>query len=91
MQAPEKMKERDVFKASHDKQAAAIEQGNEVAGNPSDSAQVRQACTHHMHCPRILDCAPFSYRNLLSLSGEETIHDYMQTQGSRMRMQRGYL
>ena len=30
------MKERDVFKASHDKQAEQIEQG----GNPSESAQV---------------------------------------------------
>ena len=42
-QAPDRMKEGDVFKASHDKQAAAMEQGVQVSGNPLESAQVSPA------------------------------------------------
>lgn len=41
--APDRMKEGDVFKASHDKQAAAMEQGVQVSGNPLESAQDKYA------------------------------------------------
>ncbi|CAL5228656.1 g11826 [Coccomyxa viridis] len=41
--APEQMKERDVFKASHDKQAEAIEQQAGAPSNPSESAQDKYA------------------------------------------------
>lgn len=40
VQAPEKMKERDVFKGSHDRQAAAMERNTATASNPTESAQV---------------------------------------------------
>ncbi len=43
MQASDRMKEGDVFKASHDKQAAVAEEGAQMSGNPAESAQVSLA------------------------------------------------
>ena len=44
------MKERDVFKASHDKQAEQIEQQGGAPSNPSESAQVTHVPSpHHTH------------------------------------------
>ena len=44
LQAPEKIKEGDVFKGSHDRQAAAMERSTATAGNPTESAQVGRQC-----------------------------------------------
>lgn len=41
--APDQMKERDVFKASHNRQAAAIERSAASSGNPTESAQDKYA------------------------------------------------
>ncbi len=63
-QAPEQMKERDVFKASHDKQAEAIEQQAGAPSNPSESAQVTLLpSSHRMPAslrPSTLSSLPFA-------------------------------
>ena len=45
MQAADSLKDRDVFKASHDKQAEVIKNGAHTStSNPTESAQVRREC-----------------------------------------------
>ena len=51
LQAPEQMKERDVFKASHDKQAQGFKQTAEAPSNPSESAQVTGLHSTLIHAP----------------------------------------
>lgn len=54
------MKERDVFKASHDKQAQRFEQTAEAPSNPSESAQVTGLLSilTRVSPPDILPCLP---------------------------------
>ncbi len=84
MQAPEQMKERDVFKGSHDKQAEAIEQQAGAPSNPSESAQVTLLYSpHHVHASYCFQCS------VACLSTSPWLLVPVRVSGSTLHMQRG--